>query len=365
MPERKRWRDIILWVFVITLNFGYFVFYCVKFQSRQMPDYSLDYKAERNITSTKSFLSDIVLEETSDGNSKAKDEIKTDWTLLLSQYPLKNRSPFLQWSDRICKGLNGLALIILIHSAPTHFVHRLFIRETWGNYTIINDVNFRRVFLFGRVSSQQLQKKLEHEQMLYGDILQSDFVDCYRNLSLNSLYGLRWVNENCPNAKVVMKADDDVVVDIDAVVSRVVSKYIVSSHRVYCNLLEDSPIFRNNDSKYFVDPNEFKEQTIFPPYCEGKTVIFTSDLVKPVLRKSYFTPFFWLEDVYMYGLLLNNISNIAMDRYYTNKELVCGVKNLKLIMNCQAVLTEVQGTNLDHMYNVWDVYRSRNCIDNV
>ncbi|NWH42157.1 B3GT4 galactosyltransferase, partial [Chloropsis hardwickii] len=51
----------------------------------------------------------------------------------------------------------------------------------------------------------------------HGDILQGDFGDTYGHLSLKTLLLLRWARRCCEAAPFLLKADDDVFVNVPAV----------------------------------------------------------------------------------------------------------------------------------------------------
>ena len=74
------------------------------------------------------------------------------------------------------------------------------------------------VYLVGRPppgpsSSDQL-RALEAESDRTGDLAITDNVDTYQNLTLKTLAGLAWATDKCPGAKFVLKADDDVFVQV-------------------------------------------------------------------------------------------------------------------------------------------------------
>ena len=58
-----------------------------------------------------------------------------------------------------------------------------------------------------------LALSLENEHLLYGDIIQQEFLDTYDNLTLKTIMAFKWVIEFCPNARYIMKTDTDVFVN--------------------------------------------------------------------------------------------------------------------------------------------------------
>lgn len=50
--------------------------------------------------------------------------------------------------------------------------------------------------------------------------------------------------------------------------------------------------------------DEFKSETYYPfDYCDGHFVIITNDLIRPLLNAAQINPFFWIDDVYLFGIL--------------------------------------------------------------
>ena len=63
-----------------------------------------------------------------------------------------------------------------------------------------------------------MQSKLEQEQAEYGDILQESFKDSYNNLTIKSIFILKYyvrVADNLGN-KFLLKTDDDSFVHLEA-----------------------------------------------------------------------------------------------------------------------------------------------------
>ncbi|NWI21742.1 B3GT4 galactosyltransferase, partial [Crypturellus soui] len=62
---------------------------------------------------------------------------------------------------------------------------------------------------------------LVHEAAAHGDLLQGPFADTYRNLTRKTLLLLAWAAARCPGARYVLKADDDVYVNVPALLAHV------------------------------------------------------------------------------------------------------------------------------------------------
>ena len=58
------------------------------------------------------------------------------------------------------------------------------------------------------------QEQLQSEADQYGDIVQEAFIDTYANLTVKSLMLLKWFTQHCDNTQYVMKADDDMYINL-------------------------------------------------------------------------------------------------------------------------------------------------------
>ena len=90
----------------------------------------------------------------------------------------------------------------------------------------------RIVFLLGKPEKKQYQSSINFENKQYYDIVQGAFLDTYRNLSYKAVLGLRWVVENCGQAKFNLKIDDDVVVNTLRLLTLFTTKYSRINHSI-------------------------------------------------------------------------------------------------------------------------------------
>ncbi|XP_029644263.1 beta-1,3-galactosyltransferase 2 [Octopus sinensis] len=230
-------------------------------------------------------------------------------------YPLTIDSPYLINNPDICKEEKDLTFIVIVHTAPDHTDRRLSIRQTWANKHFFRNMSLRIVFLLGRSDNPQIEFRIKNENLIYGDLVQGDFKDSYRNLTHKGVLGFRWITENCQHAKMVIKVDDDVFVNIFKVYKEVYLKYKNLSHYILCHVRKKntSPIIRSKDHlKWKVNDDEFRGFTHYPtPYCNGYAVFIAPDLIRGMYQASFTTPFFWIDDVYLYGLLPSKIANVT------------------------------------------------------
>lgn len=243
--------------------------------------------------------------------------------------PIPRNSSFLLNVPELCSREPSPLYLIAIHSSPGNEQRRQNVRRTWGDVALFEDGRTKMVFLTGVPDSSADQKLLDEEHRKYGDIVQGDFVDHYRNLTLKGLLGLQWVRRYCPQARYVIKADDDAFVNIFGLLKEIdaIAANSQDERMVMCPLWKDNtmPILRDPAKcmKWCVKYSEFPGRNYFPKYCAGLTYVLSTDMMADMLSASRRTPFFWIDDVYITGLLLAKVSGVRyvdIMRNFTLKE---------------------------------------------
>ncbi|XP_072036238.1 uncharacterized protein [Amphiura filiformis] len=117
------------------------------------------------------------------------------------------------------KSKQSVFLVMLISSKPEHFARRSAIRETYGKEKIIQNKHVQLLFVLGLSHSKSVNNAAQHEANTYKDMIIFGFYESHFNLTLKVIGGLKWVTENCQEAKFMYKGDDDVFVNIDLMVA--------------------------------------------------------------------------------------------------------------------------------------------------
>lgn len=104
-----------------------------------------------------------------------------------------------------------LDLFIMVISAPSHFLQRLAIRQTWGSFAHRRDISM--AFIIGALEKQSIEPSLKDESDMYGDIVRARFIENYSNLTLKTLSMFEWVERFCSRTKFILKADDDMYIN--------------------------------------------------------------------------------------------------------------------------------------------------------
>ncbi|XP_059171832.1 beta-1,3-galactosyltransferase 1-like [Physella acuta] len=220
-------------------------------------------------------------------------------------YPLTLDSPYLINSVNLCPPGWPIDYIIVVHSAIFNYPRRRIIRETYGSARLFGLVTQRVVFLLGQTGSLAATTLIQEEAMTHKDIVQGRFLDSYHNLTHKGVLGYRWVSEHCPQAKFVIKIDDDVFINPFKLIQEVLPLYKNKSRHIACHLRPNgTSIILRGAGKWMVEEDEFRGHKYYPfDYCNGYFVIITSDLIRPMLKAARINPFFWIDDVYLFGIL--------------------------------------------------------------
>lgn len=205
----------------------------------------------------------------------------------------------------ICNGVKNLFIMTYVHSAPANYKKREIIRQTWANTALFTDL--RIVFVMGATKSRKVNDLLKLEQSIYGDLIQENFEDSYRNLTYKGIAALKWLSIYCDKKpKYILKVDDDVIINMFLLRQHL--KRLDSlgdkapKHSIMCYIYKRMKVVRNKKSKWYLSKDEFKDDR-FKTYCSGAAFLITSDLVRPMFEASLEVPFFWIDDYYVTGLL--------------------------------------------------------------
>lgn len=206
--------------------------------------------------------------------------------------------------------------IVLIHSAPRNWNKRNTIRETWGK----EDSRSRILFLLGAVNSTKLQHRLEQENKIFNDMVQGNFIDAYVNMTYKHVMALKWFTYYCPNAKYLLKTDDDVFVHSPNVYEYLESGVPERRKLLFCSKTENARISRSYRSKWRVSTKEYPGR-YYPTYCPGFSIIYSADIAYTLYKEAQKQPYFWIDDVHITGSLakLSNITITPFSKLYLTK----------------------------------------------
>ena len=196
-----------------------------------------------------------------------------------------------------------LQLVILITTAPGHERQRKAIRLTWGGaVTQRRDVSL--LFFLGR-TSETVQKAVDAEQEIYGDIVQGNFVDAYKNPTLKSAVMLEWLDTFCPEVRMILKTDDDIFINTDNLLT-FIKLHSKDTNRIFGRLARRWKANRSSESKYYLSSESYQGEYL-PDFVTGPAYVMTGDLVKLLYQATLDARFLTLEDVLVTGVVADKL----------------------------------------------------------
>lgn len=168
-----------------------------------------------------------------------------------------------------------------------------------------------RVFLLAQVPSTERfisQKSITSEQRRFGDLVQGNFIESYRNLTHKHLMGLKWASTRCSESQFIIKIDDDTVYNIYSVyhylqtIKDIPPTSLLLAGYVFKNL---KPI-RLKVDKHYVTKEEFSGDT-YPTFLSGWLYITNPYTARKLLTETKHHKFFWIDDTFVTGMLAQNL----------------------------------------------------------
>ena len=147
------------------------------------------------------------------------------------------------------------------------------------------------------------QAALSAESAEHGDLLQEPFTEHYQNLTLKSVFMLKWLaGSRCGRAApFAVKVDDDMWVDMPAMLA-FLGGCDAESAVVAGKLYTGASAYRETRSKYYLPPQLHPEDN-FPPYTSGGGYVMNRVTSEILYKHALDTPFINLEDLFLTGLV--------------------------------------------------------------
>lgn len=193
-------------------------------------------------------------------------------------------------------------LVLLIATEARQVEERNAIRQTWGNESIAPAQGFIRLFLLGRNEGELgilQQRMLQAESHKHHDIIQQDFLDTYKNLTIKTLMGMNWVAMYCPQASYVMKTDSDMFVNTEYLIYKLLRPELKPKKNYFTgNNMRGFAPNRNKNSKWYMPPELYPSE-IYPTFCSGTGYVLSGDVARKIYKVSLSIHYLHLEDVYV------------------------------------------------------------------
>uniref|UniRef100_A0A3Q3GUM9 Hexosyltransferase n=1 Tax=Labrus bergylta TaxID=56723 RepID=A0A3Q3GUM9_9LABR len=198
-------------------------------------------------------------------------------------------------------------LVLIVPVAPHNRAHRDIIRSTWGNEALVLDKVVNLFFLLGQQNgegAEQLQEQLLQESKEHGDLIQSNFIDCYKNLTIKTMVMMEWLDSHCLGTSYAMKIDSDMFLNVPKLVSMLSN--VPKTNYLTGLVARGGAVLRNKASKWYV-PEYIYAQAYYPLYALGLGYVFSVDLAKKLVEAARHVKPIYIEDVYL-GLCMQYLN---------------------------------------------------------
>nr|CAI5855387.1 unnamed protein product [Callosobruchus analis] len=226
-------------------------------------------------------------------------------------------------------------ILILVTSYFGNVETRSAMRRAFSREELA-DMNIKRAFLLGIAPSDKYtsQKAVQDESKRFGDIIQGNFVEAYRNLTYKHTMGLRWVEQHCSNVKFVIKMDDDIVVNVERIPKLLKSLQVpYADNYIAGYVLRNMVPIREPANKWFVTEDEY-DLDAYPPFVSGWFYVTNPYTCSNLFNASQSTKYFWIDDTLITGILAQklNIHHVDIKPNFTlhSEFLECCINDIRL-----------------------------------
>lgn len=213
----------------------------------------------------------------------------------------------------VCKSTTPF-LLLVVPVAPGGRAARDTIRRTWGSQKQVLGQPVETLFMLGLSGGADAappQEELWRESRLHRDLIQSDFLDSYHNLTIKTMMILEWVASNCLHTTYVMKVDSDVFLQVENLMRLLLDPGTATENYMTGLVSWHNSVLRNPFSKYYM-PRDVVPEPIYPPYPLGMSYVMSMDLPAKILQVSTHIKPVFIEDVYL-GMCLKRLGVLPTD----------------------------------------------------
>ncbi|KAJ3658657.1 hypothetical protein Zmor_010383 [Zophobas morio] len=243
---------------------------------------------------------------------------------------------------------NDLLAVIIVTSHYNNVETRSSMRRAFSGEELAA-AKMKRVFLLGQTADSvyMTQASILHESKRFGDIIQGNFQEAYRNLTYKHVMGLKWVSENCQSAKYVIKMDDDIVFNIQRIID-LLNDVPLPKNSISGYILRDLKPIREPANKWYVTQEEYQFSK-YPSFVSGWFYVTTPKIASKLVLLSHYFKYFWIDDVYVTGVLTKNlkIKLYELRKYFTlyAEFLRCCISGVKKRLECDILVGPNGGDN--------------------
>lgn len=197
----------------------------------------------------------------------------------LDMDPLKANLSYTVSSAATCSD-QEIFLLVLVFSSPENRTRRNVIRQTWGNETDARGYAVLTLFALGKPASVTTQLEINEESQKHRDIIEGSFIDSPKMQTQKMLMSVEWTVTFCPQARYILKTDEDMFVGIPSLAEYLIS--LTQLEDIYIGrVIHQGVPCRDPGSPGFVPIHQYSEE-FYPDYCDGSTFVMSQDVARKV-----------------------------------------------------------------------------------
>ncbi|XP_043598943.1 beta-1,3-galactosyltransferase 5 [Bombus pyrosoma] len=229
-------------------------------------------------------------------------------------------------------------IVWIITSSANDPLYRTALRRAYPS-VMLKTLNVTRIFLLGMPKEKNILKYILKESQKYNDLLQGDFLENYKNLTLKHLMGLRWASSNC-RSTFLIKTDNDIVLNVFEMLE-LLQKKTIKENAISGYVLRKMKPIRTSNNKWFVTDEDFSDD-VYPDFLSGWFYITNLKVAQLLVRASEkFKNFFWIDDVFITGILreecgikIEELNSLYASDY---RYLECCIRGRKRKLKCEFI----------------------------
>lgn len=174
----------------------------------------------------------------------------------------------------------------------------------------LQKLGIQRVFLLAKTKNaltDVTQHALQDENRRFGDLLQGNFMESYRNLTYKHAMGLKWSSAACPHADFIFKMDDDIVVDLYQIV-QLLEPYKNPTFDFLGYVFDQVRPIRMKANKWYVTKGEYS-RNYYPKFVSGWFYVTTPASAAKIVEQASHLRYFWIDDVFLTGVVAELIES--------------------------------------------------------
>ena len=148
------------------------------------------------------------------------------------------------------------------------------------------------------------------ESDTYRDLVITDNVDVYKNLTLKTIAAFDWARQFCPEADFLLKSDDDMFIHMKRLlltVKNLRASTLSPNGIIVGNVAGGWKPVRNPQSKYYITQEQYTESS-YPPFVTGPSYLISRPAFDLLQQAAMNRPFFHLEDVFITGIVAESVN---------------------------------------------------------